>query len=43
MTQLLIIASYDLHETPDLIFKDFSVSRVVICFLQFLDKPSTSI
>jgi len=37
------MAFYDLHETPDLISKDFSVPKVVICLLQSLDKLSTSI
>ena len=37
------MAFYDLHETPDLISKDFSVPRVVTCLLQSLDRLSTSI
>jgi len=37
------IAPYDLYRTPDLISKDFSISRVVTCLLQLLDRLSTSI
>ena len=37
------IALYNLHRTPDLIFKDFSIPRVVIYLLQSSDRLSTSI
>ena len=37
------IASYDLHETLDLIYKDFIVSRVVTYLLQFSDSFNTSL
>ena len=31
------MVSYDFHQTPDFISKDFIIPRVVTCFLQFLD------
>ena len=34
------IASYDLYGTTDLISKDLSILRVVICLFQFLDSLS---
>jgi len=37
------MALYDVYGTPDLIFKDFSILRAVICLLQSLDRLSTSI
>jgi len=37
------MASYDIYRTLNLISKDFSIPRVVIYFLWFLDSLSTNI